>query len=78
MITKYQIELMCHCLGIQPNNKVTFYPQNRFIAGADHDDFLDLENLVKMGYMGKRDFRGCSNAYLFYVTEKGKEKINND
>lgn len=84
-ITKYQIEIMGHSLGIHIFHAQTskkkkdkklpkeFY-RNRFCAGDSHDDMPTLIALEKMGYMA-RGHQLNGGDTLWYVTDEGVKRF---
>ena len=69
-----QRELARHALGL-PNKAKRSY-RNRFVAGDDHEDFAQWEEMVKNGDAIKRDGSTVpfGGDHIYYLTEQGARK----
>jgi hypothetical protein len=80
------LEIMGHSLGINVYHAINSkqkrdkklpeeYYQNRFCAGENHDDYVDLFYLEKLGYMARGRTINEGQDILWYVTEDGKDRF---
>lgn len=81
-MTKGQIELGRHALGLPNNQRETY--RNHFIAGPSHDDYVDWMAMVADGNAIRRDPSDLYGGdYCFVLTRNGallcltaKEKLD--
>jgi hypothetical protein len=74
--------IMGHSLGINVYNAINSkkkkdkklpkeYYRNRFCAGENHDDYIDLCELEGLGYMARGQKINNDQDILWYVSEDG-------
>jgi len=72
MITKSQLRLLHHTLGVTPERREPY--RNHFVASVGHHDQPDLEKLEEAGLMARSPTPKFCNAsdMVFHVTEAGR------
>lgn len=68
--TAKQHNLMRHALGL--TRGPTEY-RNHFVATDGSPDYLQWQELVKLGFATSQVFGGADRSTIFFVTDKGRD-----